>query len=548
MPLQPDNVVLSTYQAPYTAPLLASLMLILTLLQGSSFTLTLAVLSPLASATLSSLVTLAWLGMYVVATIALMVSFGLNWVTWLVRYRLPLTCLVAGAVFSTTWSVDPNLTIERSVHLLGTTLIALYLGFSLPLTRILRISAIVLGMLMLASVVAALLIPTLGLENYEGQLVWRGVMASKNTLGFWSAVSILMLVSLSSWNAPLHWRLSYLALAIVSALCLYHSVSATSALSLISASLIMVYLHAAFSIRLGLVAMIVLGLLVACLAGLSFYYIDTAELIGRSGDLTGRGAVWIQTWALILDRPLTGFGYGTIWYPTEASVWIQQSLTDFSWTVYHAHNGLLQIASEIGLPLTALALIMIVQQLIEIVYCQYQRQQAGVLIVLGFTVALLVSNYSEARLLIHRELYWVFFIALPISMLQQVNVMANTGFYPLPVNLAARNKEKLELARKKLEQRRKLKKRLRTRRPVTIVNAKRSDTAVSRQASNSHFSSDKIIDNQLPDDQGQRFFDESETNKPFIQTTDKQISTPLLRSDSEHPLKRKMTRRKRKAG
>ncbi|MFK7889916.1 MAG: O-antigen ligase family protein [Granulosicoccus sp.] len=416
--------MLTTYQAAYRAPFLPSALLLATLLQGSSFTLTIGFRGPFVSDLLSSLVTLGWLGMYAMAVIGLISSFGLNWVSWLVRYRLLLTCMIAGAAFSTAWSFDPGLTLERSIHLIGTTLIAIYLGLSLPLHRILKTSAIVLGLLMVASACIAVFLPSLGMQNYEGTLVWAGVLASKNTLGFWSAITLLLLVSLSFWSISNALRLLYLVLAIFSLLCLYKSVSATSLLALITSALVMIYLHAAFSLRLGLTAMLVLGVFVAGLAGVAFHFIDTAELIGRSGDMTGRGEVWLQTWQLILERPLTGFGYGTIWFPTADTVWIQKELTEFTWTVFHAHNGLLQIASELGLPLAALTLFMIIQQLVEIVYCQYQRQQPGVLFVLGFTIALLVSNYTEARLLVNRDLYWIFFIALPISMLQQVNVSA----------------------------------------------------------------------------------------------------------------------------
>jgi len=134
--------------------------------------------------------------------------------------------------------------------------------------------------------------------------------------------------------------------------------------------------------------------------------------------------VWRQTWKLIMAKPLTGYGYGAIWFPTDATLWIQQSLTDFTWVVYHAHNGFLQIASEIGLPLAVIALLMVAQQLIEIFYCQYERQQVGVLFALAFVVAYLISNFSEARFLVNRELYWIFFLALPISMLRQINLVS----------------------------------------------------------------------------------------------------------------------------
>jgi len=401
---------------------LAEMMLVLTILQASSFTLTVVFRGPLQSDFLIGMVTTLWLAMYIFSAVGLFAAHGINWITWLVRYRLILTLLLTGTVFSTAWSVETSLTLERSIHLVGTTIVALYLGFSLPLSQMLKTSAWVLGLLMLLSIVASLLVPELGIEDYEGQLVWAGVLPSKNNLGFWAAITIILCSSLCFWSVSTEHRVLYVVIILLSLVCLFNSVSATSLLALCCAGLIMVYLHMAFSLRLSMLAMILLGGLVLCILGMVAYLIDTAELIGRSDDLTGRGEVWVQTWQLILERPLTGYGYGALWDPTPESLWIQQSLTDFSWTVYHAHNGFLQIASEIGLPLSILAVIMIAQLLIEIIFCHYQRQQPGVLFVLGFTVALLISNYSEARFLVNRELYWVFLIALPASMLREVTL------------------------------------------------------------------------------------------------------------------------------
>lgn len=463
--------MLTTYQAPYRASILATLVLFLTLFQGTSFTLTIAYRLESGSGPLTSIVTLIWLLTYVLALLGLILSFGINWLTWLVRYRLTLTLILAGVAFSALWSLDAELTIERSIHLIGSTIIAFYIGFSLPLVRLLKLSGLVLGSLMILSLITVLVVPAWGLEEYEGRNVWRGILASKNTLGFWASISVLLFATLASWSQPLLNRFFYIVLLLTSVTCLAFSVSATSLLSLLIAALVMAYLHIAFSFRLGLIAMIVLGVLVCALAGIAFYYIDTAELIGRSGDLTGRSEVWKQTWELILKKPLTGYGYGVIWYPIEQSVWIQKQLTDFTWIVFHAHNGLLQVASEIGLPLTVLTLLMIFQQLIEIVYCQYQRQQQGVLFVLGFTVALLVSNYSEARLLVNRELFWIFFVALPISMLQQVTVVAgHAGFNPVPKPLSSRTLEKVNVGRSRIMERRALKGRLKQQRSSVIID------------------------------------------------------------------------------
>ncbi len=433
------NSLLATYHTAYKVSPIALLVLFLVLIQGTSTTLTLVYhFSP----ALEALVSLAWAALYLISLVGLLRHFGINWITWLVRYRLLLVLLLMGVVFSAMWSIDAALTLERSAHLIGSTLIAFYIGFTIPLMRILTLSAVVMSTLMLFSVGAALALPDLGIENYEGTLVWRGIMTSKNTLGFWSAISVLLCaVVLGNMNSLAKKMLCFLGM-LLALTALYFSVSATSVLAMVVAGLIMTYLFVAHRFNLGLISTLVLGVLCAALCAVAFLNINTAELIGRSGDLTGRGEVWSQTWKLVMLNPLTGYGYGTIWYPTDDTLWIQQSLTDFTWKVFHAHNGVLQLASEIGMPLTFLALLMIVQQLIEIVYCQYQRQQAGVLFVLGFTIALLVSNYSEARLVVNRELYWIFFVALPISMLQQVNVAAtNTGFLPMPAPLHKRTRE-----------------------------------------------------------------------------------------------------------
>lgn len=422
--------MVSTYHAGHRAPVLTSVLLILTLLQGSSFTLTLAFKGPMADETLVTIVSMIWVIMYGLAILGLFTTSGINWISWTVRYRLLLTIIMAGITLSIGWSIDTALSLERAIHIVGSTLIAVYLGLNIPLSRMLKVSVWILGFIMLASVVAALFVPTLGLFEYQGADAWAGVLASKNTLGFWAAITFLLSASMCFWSFRTGQKLILFGIVMLSLLCIYKSLSATSYLSLVSAALVMLYLHASLNLRLNVVAMILLAVLFSGIATFAFSYIDTAELIGRSGDLTGRSEVWSQTWKLILERPLTGYGYGVLWFPTEDSLWIQKSLTDFSWTVYHAHNGLLQIASEIGLPLTIITTLMILQQIVEIIYCQYQRQQPGVLFVLGFVVALLVSNYSEARLLGNRELYWIFFIALPISMLRQVTLVTSQSPNP----------------------------------------------------------------------------------------------------------------------
>lgn len=431
--------------ATYTQPgdvtrssLVGLLLLVATILLGSTAVLRLVqVFAP----GMTGVVTLLWLVTYAAALVGLMAGHGINWISWLVRYRLLLVILMLGSMASIGWAFDTQLSLERTVHLIGCTLIAIYLGFTVPLLNMLRVLAVVLSVLLIASLGASLLMPELGIQAYEGQLVWRGVVNSKNALGFWAATGFLLYLTLSDSVRTSSTRLLCYLMAALSLVLLVLSQSATSLLVMVVAGAFALYLFVAARFKLGFISMLILAVFMVGLVALISMNVSTAELVGRSDDLTGRGEVWRQTWQLIMQRPATGFGYGVLWFPSDETAWIQDALTDFTWTVHHAHNGFLQVASEIGLPLAVIASLMVVQQLIEILYCQYQRQQVGVLFVLAFTLTYLLSNFSEARFLVSRELFWILFIALPISMLRQINVAgpqsASAYANPMPGNWAA---------------------------------------------------------------------------------------------------------------
>lgn len=412
----------SEASAPTRGSLFALCVLVVTILMGTGVvpTIILFVSEPIANA-----MTPIWLLMYLSAFLGLMFTQGINWISWLVRYRILLVLLMLGTIVSVSWSIDSQVSAERVVHLLGSTFIAIYIGFSVPLLTTLRVFSIVLGVFIVASVAVAVAIPALGIQSYEGAQVWRGVFNSKNDLGFWAAVGVLLYITLSDSLHVAYLKVLCFLLAAICLVVLVLSQSATSLLAMLVAGALSSYLYIANRFQLGFIRMVVVASLFVAVIALIMGNIETAELVGRSGDLTGRGEVWRQTWKLIQEQPLTGVGYGALWYPNDATIWIQQSLTDFTWIVHHAHNGLLQVASEVGIPLALIALLMVAQQLIEIFYCQYERQQAGVLFVLAFAVAYLISNYSEARFLIHRELFWIFFLALPISMLRQINLVGS---------------------------------------------------------------------------------------------------------------------------
>jgi O-antigen ligase len=116
-----------------------------------------------------------------------------------------------------------------------------------------------------------------------------------------------------------------------------------------------------------------------------------------------------------MDRPMLGYGYGALWFPRSGFEDTQHSLLGLTWTAYHAHNGFLQLASEIGLPAAVLATSFAVISLVEVIRLFYLRESPYLLWVIAFQVAFLIANTFEALLLVDRNLNWILFVALPLS-------------------------------------------------------------------------------------------------------------------------------------
>ncbi|HSB61795.1 MAG TPA: hypothetical protein VLI67_08750, partial [Vicinamibacteria bacterium] len=114
------------------------------------------------------------------------------------RRNWPVALLVALALASTAWSLDPPVTAFRGLELLAATLVASGVGVRHRPSELVPIAAGLGAVLLVASAATALLLPGEGLmEVAPGVTAWRGVFWNKNHLG--------SLVALAS--AALAWRL-----------------------------------------------------------------------------------------------------------------------------------------------------------------------------------------------------------------------------------------------------------------------------------------------------------------------------------------------------
>lgn len=259
-------------------------------------------------------------------------------------------CLTVLSVF---WSVQPAITFQRCIALIGTTLFGIFLYFHFSLkdfVRILLLSLIIISVLSLLFIV---FLPFLAIHSdgpHEG--LWRGVFAHKNilarTISFgvilsaidllenfskakkWIKITVLILCSVLLINSG---GKSGLLIAIFSIFILYPILRLIASAS--RKQKIALYTTIFFSfIAFGLLA--------------SWFILNAEIVLGSVGGdltLTGRTVLWGLVASEALNSPILGYGYGAFWESTIAEpIWLIMD-----WEAPHAHNGFLEIWLDIGL-------------------------------------------------------------------------------------------------------------------------------------------------------------------------------------------------------
>jgi O-antigen ligase len=376
----------------------------------------------------SPLSTYFWLTSYLWVGGVLYLTYGAQLFFWFIRYRLLLGVVLLTVLASVLWSVNLILTLQRAIHLIGTTFIGFYIGFHIPQ----RITSLLLGraltIIIVGNIFVALAFPDIGQENLQGAQVWKGWHYQKNGLGFTAALAFLFF-SIRTFSVDVRNRWAYWILSALSFLVVFKSGSATALITMLTGAGIAIYLSLAHGLRLsGLITGLLLSLLLAIMGvvGAVIFFVGDIEvltrLVGKSGDLTGRTGLWEMVVALIMKRPWLGYGYGALWTPKPGTESIIGSLLEhqLGWLPPTAHNGFLNMASELGLPIAIIATIFSIQSLVEPLRLYLRRPSSSALLVVALLSALIICTFSEQVLFTDRSLYWIIFIALPILLLRSL--------------------------------------------------------------------------------------------------------------------------------
>jgi exopolysaccharide production protein ExoQ len=330
-----------------------------------------------------------------------------------------LLLLVTLAALSFVWSAVPDLTLRRTVALLGTTLFSIYIASRFSLKQLLQLIGWTCIVIVVSSIVVALLMPSDGVMQEIHIGAWRGVFDHKNTLGRMMTFSAVVFVLLYINQSMRRW-LSVLGI-LLALFAMFMAQSATAMVVLVGTLLMLPLLQV---LRWRSNAAIIVAILVVLLGGFAVTYVwaNTEEVLsslGRDVTLTGRTELWQLSFEAVQARPWLGYGYSAFWVGwrgESAHIWVR-----VFWEPPHAHNGWLELLLNLGFGgLTLFIASLIVAISYSIKYLRLQNADCVFWPLMFFTFLMLV-NISEATFLGSRNIFWVVQVAITLQVIVGFN-------------------------------------------------------------------------------------------------------------------------------
>ena len=349
---------------------------------------------------------------YVVAAM-LLVPYGRD-AFFIARRNRSVVALLVLALVSCLWAQTPGLVLQRSVAVLGTTLVGIAFATRLSVEEQLGVFSWVFRTLAFLSLGCVLLFPGLGISQLaEGSHEWQGVFGYKNALGAMMAVSMLV-----EWYRPADGRfaqaMKWLTLA-AGAVLLVFSNSVTAVLAL-AASFLLLETYRFARQRLGIpLYAIMLVMLVIALSGAAVVLVDSDSVtgvFGRSSNFTGRTQIWSMVASYISERPVLGYGYSGFWYGSSPeSAAIDQAL---GMPIMYAHNGYLESLLDLGVVGFLFTMFFLGNGLWRAYRCSERDHARTNLWPLAFLTFFLLYNLGECTILL-QELQWMICVAVIAS-------------------------------------------------------------------------------------------------------------------------------------
>jgi exopolysaccharide production protein ExoQ len=329
--------------------------------------------------------------------------------------RAPALLLLLAATFaSLLWTIDPDVTVRRSIAALMTTLGGVMMAERFTWPRFLEVFATAFGIVVVLCFGFALFAPTYGKMQVDFPGAWRGVFGHKNLLGYYMSVAITVFAASAIANPRRRW-LWIGATAAALALLLLSTSKTSLVSSLIGASCIPLVAVARRG-RAGAVA--ATWLWVSALLLLSFLLYAAPDvllgLIGKDETLTGRTRIWDAVLHQIALRPVTGYGFGAVW--DDTSLWgpVQKISREQGFIIHEAHSTWLGLWLDLGYFGLAAWGALFFGVWVRAIVALYRRPAAY--FALPFLAVYSLHTFTEASALSPNDLVWLMFAATAVKL------------------------------------------------------------------------------------------------------------------------------------
>jgi exopolysaccharide production protein ExoQ len=318
----------------------------------------------------------------------------------------PLAAFAALAPASAAWSIDPILTLRRSVLVVASTMFAIYLGERYSMRQLARLLAVAMCLMMLIVITLRVVAPAYVIDQ-EG--AWRGLSPHKNSFGAYMGVALVLLLLVRFQRFGVLRYMAAVAAGVL--LVVSHSMAALAGSVLVLAATPLWRSMRSGSKRRALVCAIAVMAL-----GVGIYVIrknpDTFfQLMARDPTFTGRTKLWSLVIPAIEKHPLMGYGYGAFWWTglsgEALNIWIR-----IRWIPTAADNGYLDLVLDAGVLALPLFLYVFFYSLrMAVGYIRSESHPIG-LWPATYLCFFLLNNVFESELLTTRSLEFLVFAAI----------------------------------------------------------------------------------------------------------------------------------------
>lgn len=324
---------------------------------------------------------------------------------------------------STIWSVEPGVTIWRSLTFIGAAAVGVYVGERFTSRDIATIVASVGAIGAAASLVAIVVVPKIAKTTSGTLPEWSGVYVNRNILGLVLALGILASAFLLTF-VNRRARIPIGGTIVVETLLLWKTGNRTGPMALAGALGVSIVVYAIRRWGKGKLqafwaSVLSLGTLLIGLGAVEWQWGRIVSVAGRTITLSHRTVIWAVDRAFIAAHPWTGWGFEAIWTNRLS---VAEAVRVYGRFPYEAHSGYYEVAIGVGwVGLVLLGLFLAVTLYRAFVYAWRGRDVLS-LWPLAVVFFILAANFTES-LFVSSEAFWALIVAIAFALSRTTTIL-----------------------------------------------------------------------------------------------------------------------------